>query len=91
MQIEKPFLIQKSFVFLFQSLYSNKVSNALKFIRDHIVNDPNSSKIFLQNFAFRLIYELIKRDYVNKAYEVITAAGFSHKKVLKGILFNTSN
>jgi hypothetical protein len=55
------------------------------------VNDPKSSKVFLEKFAFRLIYELIKRDYVNKAYEVITANGFSHKMVLKGILFNTSN
>lgn len=53
--------------------------------------DVNAAKRFLERFAFRLIYELIKRDYVNKAYEFITAMGFSHKKVLKGILFNSSN
>ena len=55
------------------------------------MDDPKTSKLFLEKFAFRLIYELIKRDYINKAYELITAVGFSHKKVLKGILFNTSN
>jgi len=32
--------------------------------------------MFLEKFAFRLVYELTKRDYLNKAMEVIKAMGW---------------
>ncbi|TNV87663.1 hypothetical protein FGO68_gene5122 [Halteria grandinella] len=83
---------------LFESVYTNKISTSLKLIGDRLLNSykddklkASHSKIFLNKFSFRLVYELIRRDYFNKALEVITSMGWKKILILKGILFNSSD
>lgn len=68
-------LSQEPLIFLFLSLYKNRVSNALRFISEQFYAE-GPPIIFLEKFAFRLVYELSKRDYLNKAMEVIKAMGW---------------
>lgn len=73
------------------------MSNTLKFIADRMLSHQvvesikcKQSKQIMERFTFRLVYELIRRDYFNKALEVITGIGWSKTDTLKSILFNSS-